>query len=599
MTEENGAKVVVVKDPKPERPLEVAEAEAEDLKATGGQAYKCGDFLEAIKFYEDALDALPDTKEGEEVHRLEPILNSNLSAKVLEQVLRNPDVSFNSSGPRGQKIGRSAEFCYAKEKEWEACIAASTNAINGNPKLVKPHYHLINSKLKQGRSTEAKEHFEAALEHCPDAPELADLKKVLYAPPPNYPRRDSNASSSSSDAGSDYMANLRKLEIEKKKIANKVTSPGNLVNKLAEEGEFTRLFGIVKSAYMQGNLEQVIVNGTVCLEQITPSTNGERVKEVVNYLARGYMRKKQMDKAAGCFEKLFAFQKSQNVGPKELSTTLNNMGMCYKNCGKYSDSEKNFKLAIEEANRGHGEGSVFVATMWNNLGQVYRAQKKHAESVMCYRKAQNIREQALGRDHASLTIDYIGLARATRDSGKLHEALLLFDRVLNMWRGRPDEDIVAEMPEMPDATTFGRFKNEIATEYAILLKATKDRVHGVTAQLSWIMDDDLAKVWDPRNHFYINDGQPMIQTFGSRCKEHRISTTAKFQFLFLKKKVISARPFEILLRKQVGLACVPESWIWALSKSVVQASKEQQEKSADDKVQEVTDEPEAQDKTGD
>ena len=447
------AKVDVIWDKKPERDLEVATREAEELKAKGGEAYKKGDFLGAIEHYEAALDMLPDPKEGEEVHPLEPLLNSNICV------------------------------CYSKEKDWEASIASATNAINGNPKLVKPHYHLIRGRMKQARSDEAKEYYHAAIKLFPDAPELAELKKELF---PTEKQKEKNAykqrrpsyasSSSSSDAGSDYMANVRKSEQEKKKKAGKVTSPGNLVSAGATEGEFTRLFGSCKSAYQAGQLEEAIKYGEKCFEQVTVSTNGERVKEVFNYVARAHMRKRDMQKACGVFEKLLTWQRNKNVGPKELSTSLNNLGMVYKNAGQFEKSEESYRLAIEQANHGYGEGNVFLATMWNNLGQVYRAQKKHSESVSCYRRAQGIRENAVGKDHASLTIDYIGLARATRDSGRLHEALLLFDRVLNMWRGRPDSDIVAEMPEMPDKNTFSRFKNEITTEYAILLQATKDLV---------------------------------------------------------------------------------------------------------------------------
>ena len=72
----------------------------------------------------------------------------------------------------------------------------------------------------------------------------------------------------------------------------------------------------------------------------------------------------------------------------------------------------------------------------NNLGGLFRAQGKYAEAEPLFRRAIEIGEKTLGKDHPDVAADYNNLALLLVDQGKYAEAEPVYRRAFEILRSR-------------------------------------------------------------------------------------------------------------------------------------------------------------------
>ena len=63
-------------------------------------------------------------------------------------------------------------------------------------------------------------------------------------------------------------------------------------------------------------------------------------------------------------------------GP-EAGTTYNNLGMIYLMQGRFADSQKNLLKALDIRIRIYGDSSLEVATVWQNISDLYKLQSQY------------------------------------------------------------------------------------------------------------------------------------------------------------------------------------------------------------------------------
>ncbi|MGQ0713391.1 MAG: tetratricopeptide repeat protein [Gemmatimonadaceae bacterium] len=125
--------------------------------------------------------------------------------------------------------------------------------------------------------------------------------------------------------------------------------------------------------------------------------------------------------------------------------TQNEAGRRFFGRGDLARAEQAFTAAIREAEQ-LGAGDLRLATSLANLAQLKLRQRAHDDAERLFRRSLQIREAALGQDHASLVQTLNGLAAVCYARGDIEGAEPLFHRALAITERRLG-------PQHPDIVT--------------------------------------------------------------------------------------------------------------------------------------------------
>ncbi len=93
---------------------------------------------------------------------------------------------------------------------------------------------------------------------------------------------------------------------------------------------------------------------------------------------------------------------------------------------RYREAEPLFRRAIEIGEKILGKDHPTVARNYNNLAGLLQKQGKYDQAEPLYRRAIEIGERVLGKDHPHLAIRYNNLAYLLQDQGKYDQAEPLY-----------------------------------------------------------------------------------------------------------------------------------------------------------------------------
>jgi tetratricopeptide (TPR) repeat protein len=132
--------------------------------------------------------------------------------------------------------------------------------------------------------------------------------------------------------------------------------------------------------------------------------------------------------AAGALNEATLTLTTSEFGPdsKETATALNNLALSYSHLARYAEAEPLFRRAIEidEKALGKEHGATY-----NNLAVLLQVEGKYAEAEPLFRRAIEIDERALGKEHGAT---YNNLAVLLQVEGKYAEAEPLFRRAIEI-----------------------------------------------------------------------------------------------------------------------------------------------------------------------
>lgn len=127
-----------------------------------------------------------------------------------------------------------------------------------------------------------------------------------------------------------------------------------------------------------------------------------------------------------------------------MAATLNNLAVLYGKRGKYRDAEPLCKRALDIRERVLGRDHPDVAKQLNNLALLCQNQGKYEEVERYYQRALDIYERTLGPDDPNVAKTKNNLASAYLKQGKYKEAEVLYKQVLTRAHEREFGSIGAE-----------------------------------------------------------------------------------------------------------------------------------------------------------
>jgi tetratricopeptide (TPR) repeat protein len=119
-------------------------------------------------------------------------------------------------------------------------------------------------------------------------------------------------------------------------------------------------------------------------------------------------------------------------GDAEVAAVLNNLGVLYKDQGRYDEAERLYQRA-RAILVAREEESLDLATLYHNLGGLEHARGRCARGEPLARRGLEIRERALGPGHPDVAADAAALAAILDGAGKREEAEALFRRSLGVF----------------------------------------------------------------------------------------------------------------------------------------------------------------------
>ncbi len=87
---------------------------------------------------------------------------------------------------------------------------------------------------------------------------------------------------------------------------------------------------------------------------------------------------------------------------KDDANVLSWFGNSLLEAGRYAEAEPLYKRALDIREKALGKDHPSTATSLNNLAALYKAQGKYAEAEPLYKRALDITEKALGKDHPTV-----------------------------------------------------------------------------------------------------------------------------------------------------------------------------------------------------
>ena len=142
------------------------------------------------------------------------------------------------------------------------------------------------------------------------------------------------------------------------------------------------------------------------------------------------------------------FQRANALKPDD-AVILNWLGLTLYNAGQYVEAEPPYKRALDIHEKALGKDHPSTATSLNNLALLYDSQGKYAEAEPLYKRALDIHEKALGKDHPSTARSLNNLAVLYDSQGKYAEAEPLYKRALVIFEAAlgPEDPNVATLLE--------------------------------------------------------------------------------------------------------------------------------------------------------
>jgi tetratricopeptide (TPR) repeat protein len=138
---------------------------------------------------------------------------------------------------------------------------------------------------------------------------------------------------------------------------------------------------------------------------------------------------------------IFAEQQLGSEHP-DVATILNNLADLYNSQGKYNEAEELFKRSLAIREKVFGPEHSDVAGSLNNLADLYNSQGKYNEAEELFKRSLAIWKRIFGPEHTLVATVMNNLAELYRSLGRYDEAEPLYKQSLAIW----EKDLGSEHP---------------------------------------------------------------------------------------------------------------------------------------------------------
>jgi tetratricopeptide (TPR) repeat protein len=126
--------------------------------------------------------------------------------------------------------------------------------------------------------------------------------------------------------------------------------------------------------------------------------------------------------AAAEFERALAEAEGFPKTDWRFSVTLHNLGVVYRQLGRYPEAERCYRRAIEAFECCQVEHKAERASAFFELGALYLITSQVSRAEPLYRRSYDLRLEALGPDHPLVGVSLHGLARVAQERRKWRES---------------------------------------------------------------------------------------------------------------------------------------------------------------------------------
>eukprot|EP00746_Dinoflagellata_sp_MGD_P025223 gnl/MRDRNA2_/MRDRNA2_159268_c0_seq1.p1 gnl/MRDRNA2_/MRDRNA2_159268_c0~~gnl/MRDRNA2_/MRDRNA2_159268_c0_seq1.p1 ORF type:complete len:419 (+),score=129.94 gnl/MRDRNA2_/MRDRNA2_159268_c0_seq1:101-1357(+) len=391
----------------------------EELKARGNRAYVKKKYAQAVKLYSKAIKLKPG----------------------------NPTYYLNRAVANG-----ALDLWKGAEADAQKAIDLANEDPIASPN-VKAHFHVARAKLRQERLEEAMAAVQESLKLFPEEKMLLQLQREA-------------------EVALQKAKKKRQEEEQRKKIQEEGDQHrrehGSRTLALHAEGKALHVRGDLDGAFTK--LSLVTAPGSVW----PPGTRSEEM-DAHALLGQTCTQLRKYPEAVAAFEaqlkiELEVFNSDSEADREKLAYTYNKLGIAYKNAKRLDEAITVFYKGYHKIADGDETCATEHASQTlQNIGQCLRALKKNDEAIAVYQRALDIDMRLLGHDHSSLGLHFLCLARSYRAASRTEEAIKMYSRAVELWKGKDEDMYIKEMPAAPSKDRLLQIQQQAQDELAELV----------------------------------------------------------------------------------------------------------------------------------
>ena len=179
------------------------------------------------------------------------------------------------------------------------------------------------------------------------------------------------------------------------------------------------------------NLELYIDHLKVAAEEFNQWLDNDGLIFPFVALGRFYRGKRLYQQAVFYLERCLTFsEKRLGQDHPDVATILNNLAELYQEQGKYEEAELLYRQLLTIDEKNYGENHLDFAISLNNLATLYKIQKKYDEAESLFLRSISIFEHQLKENLTYIAVSLNNLAELYEGQGKYEKAEPLYRRSL-------------------------------------------------------------------------------------------------------------------------------------------------------------------------
>jgi len=167
----------------------------------------------------------------------------------------------------------------------------------------------------------------------------------------------------------------------------------------------------------------------------------------LNSLGEVYRITQRRREAQPLYEEALAILRDIRGSERQIAGVLQNLAWVQNSDGKYREAERTLKKALTNAEKSEGRNGLAYASILDQLGNLYAAQKELRKAEQMIKEALRIREQYIGPEDPWIEVSLNSLAVVLQFQGKALQAEPLLKRSLQIIEHTlgPDHPDVADV----------------------------------------------------------------------------------------------------------------------------------------------------------
>ena len=169
------------------------------------------------------------------------------------------------------------------------------------------------------------------------------------------------------------------------------------------------------------------------IEEWKPYVPDENLIGLLTGLGRILERIGSYDRAESFFKDCLRVTKDRfGAAHLDVATSYNNLAELYRAQGRYKEAESLYHKDLAISLKLLGEEHEDIATSYNNLALLYQLQGRYDEAEPLYQRALALRQKLLGEEHQDVAQSFNNLAEIYRCQGRYDEAEPLYQKSLEL-----------------------------------------------------------------------------------------------------------------------------------------------------------------------